>query len=505
MSTQKSDYLLQMFNISKAFPGVHALEDVTLQVRPGEIHGLVGENGAGKSTLMKILSGAYVKDGGRILLEDQEVHISNPHAALQLGIVTIYQECNLATELTVAENIFMGRLPCIGKIWVNRNKLHEKVRDLLKQLDANFTSRTLIRDLSAAQRQMVEIVKALSISARIIVLDEPTASLTGQEVNSLFEMMRRLRNRGVSIIFITHRLREVLSVADRVTVLRDGHWISTDRVEDITEDKIVLNMVGRDLKSLFTKQTTKIGSPLLMVRELSGQGFERVSFTLHSGEIVGLFGLVGSGRTEVVRTIFGAAPIAGGTIELTGVLVHPSSPRDAIQSGLALAPEDRKAEGLVLVMSTRQNISLPNLRSLTSLGLVRRGDEKKLANKYAKALDIRCPTIETPTLSLSGGNQQKVVMAKWLSLTPKVLILDEPTRGIDVAGKADVHRLMSNLAMRGVGILMVSSELPEILSMSDRIIVMREGQFVATIKREEASEELIMSYAAGQAKSPTEA
>ncbi len=494
-----NSHLVEMQNISKAFPGVQALESVSIDIERGEIHGLVGENGAGKSTLIKILSGAYSKDSGRLLLEGEEVEISQPSDALELGIVTIYQEFNLAYKLSVAENIYMGRLPKLGGLVVNWRKLHRDTEDLLKQLNVKLDSRTPIKELSAAERQMVEIAKALSISAKLIVLDEPTAALTVSEVDTLFSIVRQLRDRGVSIVFITHRLREVLEVADRVTILRDGKGISTNKINEIDEETIVMHMVGRKVDNLYTKRPTEIGDKILQVEELEGKGYKNVSFSIRSGEIVGFFGLIGSGRTEVGLAIFGAEPIRSGTIELTGSVLALRSPKDAIQSGLAMAPEDRKAEGLVLGMPVRANISLPSIQGMTRLGFIRLQEEKNLAHEFTNALDIRTPSIETPARSLSGGNQQKVVIAKWLARKPILLILDEPTRGIDVVGKAEVHNLMNDLTEEGVGILMISSELPEVLGMSDRILVMREGEIVAEIGRKEANEELVMSFAAGQA------
>lgn len=485
--------------ISKSFPGVQALDRVTLSLSEGEIHALVGENGAGKSTLIKILSGAYTRDSGQIILEDEPVEIPDPSAALGLGIVTIYQESNLAMDLSIAENIFMGRLPSQG-LAVLWGDLYRQTQQLLDDLGVALSPKAMVKDLSPAQRQMVEIAKALSMSARVIVLDEPTASLTEQEVAILMDVMRQLRERSVSLIFITHRLEEVFRIADRVTVLRDGQHITTEQVAEVeSEEKIVHQMVGRQIDEIYSKKKTSIGHPILSVHDLSGQGFNDVSFEVRSGEIVGMFGLVGSGRTKVVRTLFGAEPLLEGNIQMDGKDIRSRSPKEAIDSGLALVPEDRKAEGLVLPMSVRENISLPNLRRIAKLGFINFGRERALATEFRDGMDIRCPSIETPARSLSGGNQQKTVVSKWLSRNPRVLILDEPTRGIDVAGKAEVHNLINELADRGVGILMVSSELPEILGVSDRILVMHEGRLVGELPRHEATEESIMAFATGQA------
>ena len=491
-------YRLQMLNISKSFPGVQALDKVTLEVLPGEVHALVGENGAGKSTLMKILSGAYARDNGQIFLDGQPLEIRNPHQALQQGIVTIYQESNLAWELSIAENIFMGRLPQRVRQWVAWKNVYQSAQKLLDELDSGLDAHDLVKDLSAAQRQMVEIAKALSISARVIVLDEPSAALTDREVEILFQVVDRLRKRGVSIVYISHRLEEIFSIADRVTVLRDGCWVATHMVKEVDESVLVLNMIGRKVDDLYERKANAPGRVVLCVRNLSGNGFHNISFDLHSGEIVGFFGLVGSGRTEVVSALFGAEKSSAGTIELENQRLYSRSPKEAIHAGVALAPEDRKLSGLILGMPVRANISLPSIWRLSRFGFINSWREKALARDYIQKLDIRTPSAETPAQSLSGGNQQKVVIAKWLARQPKVLVLDEPTRGIDVAGKAEVHRLMSNLAEQGVAILMVSSELPEVLGMSDRILVMREGRLAGELARQQATEESIMFLAAGE-------
>jgi rhamnose transport system ATP-binding protein len=497
MSNRKP-FILEMLDISKSFPGAKALRHVSLQLYPGEIHALVGENGAGKSTLMKILSGAYQRDSGRILLDGREVEIAKPSQALQLGIATIYQEANLAPRLTVAENVYMGRAPAVLGIWVNWAALHHRTQQLLQQLGANFTSHALVKELSPAQQQMVEITKALSISAKVIVLDEPTASLAGREVSALLNVMRQLRERGVAIVFITHRLEEVSRIADRVTVMRDGVRIATHEVAQIDTKTLVAEMVGREVENLYFKRAGTIGNPLLRVNSLSGKGFSAISFDVRAGEIVGLFGLVGARRTDVARALFGAARFANGTIMLEDVPLSLHSPADAIKAGLVLAPEDRKQQGLVLGMSVQSNISLPSLRAVAQFGILRPRAERSLAVTYKGKMNVRCPSVETIAKLLSGGNQQKVVIAKWLATSPKILILDEPTRGIDVGGKAEVHRLMTQLTAKAVGILMISSDLLEVLSISDRVLVMHEGRLAAEINRQDATEENVMFYATGQ-------
>ena len=489
-------FILEMLDISKSFPGAKALRRVSLQLYPGEIHALVGENGAGKSTLMKILSGAYQRDSGRILLDGRAVELAKPSQALQLGIATIYQEANLAPRLTVAENVYMGRAPAVLGVWVNWAALHHRTQELLEQFGANFSSHTLVKELSPAQQQMVEIAKALSISAKVIVLDEPTASLAGREVSTLLSVMRQLRERGVAIVFITHRLEEVSRIADRVTVMRDGVKIATHEVDQINTNTLVAEMVGREVE--YFKQACTIGSPLLRVSNLSGKTFSTISFEVRAGEIVGLFGLVGARRTDVARALFGAEPFANGTIMLGGASLSLHSPADAIKAGLVLAPEDRKQQGLILGMSIRNNISLPDLGAVSQFGILRPRAERSLAVTYKDEMNIRCPSVETIAKLLSGGNQQKVVIAKWLATRPKILILDEPTRGIDVGGKAEVHRLMTQLASKAVGILMISSDLLEVLSISDRVLVMHEGRLAAEINRQDATEEKVMFYATGQ-------
>jgi ribose transport system ATP-binding protein len=490
-------YRLEMRGISKAFPGVQALNDVSLEVRPGEIHALVGENGAGKSTLMKILSGAYQRDAGQILMDGQEIEIRNPADALGRGIITIYQESGLSPQLSVAENVFCGRLPSVGP-FVSWKALYARTSEVLARLCADISPKMLVRTLSPAQSQLVEIAKALSMAARVIVFDEPTAALTGTESEMLFRVMRGLKESGISVIFITHRLAEVFQTADRITVLRDGARIVTEDAARMDEEKIILSMVGRKVHGTSLRPEHPQVKPLLEVTDLSGKAFANVSLRIQAGEIVGLFGLVGSGRTELVRTIFGADQPTGGGLLLDGQARRFGSPADAINAGIVLVPEERKSQGLVLGMPVRSNISLPSLRSLARWLFIQFGKEAELAEGYRQKLDIRCPSTMTPAVSLSGGNQQKVVIAKWLAKTPRLLIVDEPTRGIDVGAKADVHNLIIQLADQGVGVLMVSSELPEILDISDRIYVMHEGKLAGEVSRKGATEELIMSYASGQ-------
>jgi ribose transport system ATP-binding protein len=497
MTGNTTHFRLTMNNIGKTFPGVKALDNVCFQVLPGEIHALVGENGAGKSTLIKILSGAYTLDAGSILLEDQSIHSLSPADALRYGIITIYQETSLALHLNVAENIFMGRLPRNNAGFVRWKQLYRETENVLSKLDIKINPRDIVHDISPAQRQMVEITRAISMAAKVIVLDEPTAALTEHEVKILFQLMRQLQEHNVSVIYISHRLEEVFEICDAVTVLRDGQVISTHPIADVTPAQLIADMVGRTVDNLFPKLASPITEPVLTVENLSGKGFKNISFHVKAGEIIGLFGLVGSGRTEVVRSIFGADKIEHGTISVHGTPITVHSPEDAMRVGIVLVPEDRKSQGLAVNLSVKYNISMPNLKSFSQLGFLKKANERQMASEYVEKLSIHTPSIETLVKSLSGGNQQKVVISKWLATSPKVLILDEPTRGIDVAAKSEVHKLMSELASHGVAVLMVSSELPEIIGMSDRILVMREGRLTAELERSEASDERIMHFAAG--------
>ncbi len=503
--------LLQMDGISKSFPGVQALREVSLAVHAGECLGLVGENGAGKSTLMKVLSGVYPPDGGRLLFDGRPVSLQGPRQAQQLGIAIIYQEFNLMPNLTVAENIFVGREPSAGG-FLRRGELERRARGLLDQLGVSLRPDATVRDLSVAEQQMVEIAKALSLNARLVIMDEPTSALTDTEVAALLEIIRGLKEKGLGVIFISHRLEEIFAICDRVTVLRDGQNVGEMAIAEATPETIVQLMVGRSLGDLFQKEGAAVGpdaAPMLEVRGLGRTGSARdpsaivldgVDLSVRAGEIVGLAGLVGSGRTEVARAIFGADPFDRGEVLIEGRPAAIASPRDAIRVGVGLVPEDRKAQALVLGLAVRENISLASLPSLVRAGFVRLGAERERAEEFVRALQVRTPSLEQKVVNLSGGNQQKVVIAKWLALRPKVLIVDEPTRGVDVGAKAEVHHLLNDLARQGVAILMISSELPEVLGMSDRVLVMRRGRIVGELSRAEATQEKIMALATGAAR-----
>ena len=493
------DLLLEMTGITKRFPGVRALDDVDFTLRAGEVHCLVGENGAGKSTLMKILAGGLHADSGDIRLGNETVHFRSPYHAQELGISMIYQEFNLCPYLSVAENIFLGRQPRIGRSpfidWVT---LRRNAQELLARIGVDIDVTKGAGECSVAEQQMVEIAKALTFDARIMIMDEPSATLTKREIDALFVLIGELRHRGIGIIYISHRLEEIYRIGDRVTVMRDGKRVATEDVSAVGRDEIIRMMVGRELKDEYPKESFQQGEARLQVEGLSrGGAFYDVNLTLHTGEIVGLTGLVGSGRTEVARALFGADPFDRGEIRLDGHPVTLRSPRDAIRQGIGLLTEDRKNQGLVLGMKVRENMTLANLKALTGRWLIHRDDERRTAEGMVRDLEIRTPSVEQITGNLSGGNQQKVVLAKWLFTECSVLIFDEPTRGIDIGAKVGIYNLMNNLVRKGVCILMISSELPEVLGMCDRILVMHEGRIAGELSRVEATQEAIMRLATG--------
>jgi ribose transport system ATP-binding protein len=494
------DVLLSLEHIGKSFPGVRALDDVTLQVNAGEVHALVGENGAGKSTLMKILTGAVPKDAGTIRLDGREASIQNPGDALALGINMIHQELNLVPYLDVGQNIFLGREPTRAGGRMDWAALYENARARLALVGIDIDPKAIVGNLSIAQQQMVEIGKALSRQARLIVMDEPTSTLTEREIERLFELIRSLREQGVTLIYISHRLEEIYEVANRVTILRDGKWVGTHAIGDVTQAELVQQMVGRDIADLFQKEAASRQNVVLQVHHLSSADFlHDIHFELYRGEILGLAGLVGSGRTTLARTLFGAEKVTAGEVWIEGQRVSIASPQAAIRQGIGLVPEDRKEQALFLNMAVADNIAMSALSSLSRAGFIDFNRMRSVAQEYVGALDIRTPSLRQRARNLSGGNQQKTVIARWLVLKPRILILDEPTRGIDVGAKAEIHALMSQLAKQGVGILMISSELPEILGVSDRILVMREGKIAAEFARGAATQETIMLAATGAA------
>jgi ribose transport system ATP-binding protein len=491
--------LLHMAGIFKSFPGVQALQDVNFTVKRGEIHALVGENGAGKSTLMKVLTGAYRPDGGQISWHGRDVTIDQPSDAQKLGISMIHQELSLIPYLTVGQNIFLGREPQ-GPIpgFIDWKTLYGRTQELLDRLNLDVKPRAEVQELSIAQQQMVEVAKSLSLNADLIAMDEPTSSLTDVETEVLFNMMRSLQAQGVAIIFISHRLEEVFAIADKVTVLRDGRHIDTRPTANLTRDKIIELMVGRELGNIYHYSETERRSLVLEAVDLhDGNELNGVSFELHGGEILGIAGLIGAGRTALAETIFGVRPASGGQIKLAGQPVKIHNPKQAIQQGLGFVPEDRKLQGLFLNMAVRENIVMSGMDQVTRVGFVNNSKANGLAQEFVKKLDIRTPGLRQHARNLSGGNQQKVIIARWLILKPRILILDEPTRGVDVGAKAEIHALMRQLAEEGVGVLMISSELPEVLRVSDRILVMHEGRVTGELSHMEATQDKIMTAATG--------
>ncbi|MGQ9623001.1 MAG: sugar ABC transporter ATP-binding protein [Candidatus Caldatribacteriaceae bacterium] len=498
-----SEYFLEMRNIRKSFPGVQALKGVTFRVRRGEIHGLVGENGAGKSTLMNILGGVLQPDSGEIFIDGKKVIIPNPHEAQRLGIAFIHQEPTLFNFLSIARNIFISNLPSNTGGRIDFSTLYKRSSELLARVGLDKDPRVLVKDLTVAEKQMVEMAKALSFESRIFVLDEPTSPLTDREVEDLFRIIRELKNRGETIIYISHRLNEIFEICDSVTVIRDGEVVDTMPVAQTNKLDLVRKMVGRELSTMFPKRNSpRVGKVVLQVEGLTKEPhFRNVSFSLREGEILGIFGLVGAGRSEVARTIVGDYHQDRGKVFLDGREVCFSHPREAIAHGVGFLTEDRRGEGLAPEMEVYKNISMAifwnQLRKGLNLDLRR---EKDISEEYIKELRIVTPTIYQRVKNLSGGNQQKVVVAKWLCSQPKVLIVDEPTRGIDVGAKSEIYQIVANLAERGMGIIFISSEVEEILGMSDRILVMYEGELIANVPCEEANQEKIMYYATGGEK-----
>jgi rhamnose transport system ATP-binding protein len=487
----------ELRGISKRFGATQALDDVSLALLPGEVHALVGENGAGKSTLVKVLAGIHQPDSGTILLDGEEIQIAGPARARALGIAVVHQEPRLFPDLTVAENVFIGHAPSGRLGTIDWRQTRRSAQALFEQLDVTFDVGAPVRGLSMADQQLIEIAKSLSVEARVLILDEPTASLSAHEVERLFAIVRRLRDRGVAVLFVSHRLDEVFALCDRATVFRDGRHVITTETSSLTTADLVRHMVGRAV-SLFPKVETPVGDVLLEVDRLTRAGaFRDVSFTVRQGEIVGFAGLVGAGRTEVARVLFGIDARDGGEVRLAGEPVWFRSPSAAMTAGIAYLPEDRHQEGLVLDFTIAQNVTLPILPRLFPRLLVRAATERRVADDYTRQFNVRMTGVDQLVGALSGGNQQKIVLAKWLASKPRVLILDEPTRGIDIGAKVEVHRIIGELAASGLGVILISSDLPEVLAMSDRILVLHEGRLTAEIARDDATEERVMFAATG--------
>ena len=490
-----SESVLELRNITKIFPGVRALDKVQFTLKPGEIHALMGENGAGKSTFIKVITGVHQAEEGEMFLNGEKVRFKNTKDAQKAGIAAIYQHVTAYPHLTVAENIFMGHHKKKFGV-VQWNEMYAEADKYLAELNADFSSRTIMGNLSVAQQQMVEIAKALSMNARILIMDEPTAALTKRESEELYRITRKLRDEGVSIIFISHRFEDMYALASRVTVFRDAKYIGTYDVDAITNADLITAMVGREIKDLFPKPEIEIGEEILRVENLNRTGFFKdVSFAVHKGEILGLTGLVGARRTEVIQTIFGVEKLASGKIFLEGKEIKVKNPSDAINHGIGLLPENRQTEGLILDWGIGRNITLPELKSYVKQLFIQEKTERSNSRELAERVDTKAVTIFDKASSLSGGNQQKVVVAKALGSDFKVLILDEPTKGVDVGAKAAIYEIMGELAQQGYAIIMISSEMPEILGMCDRIVVMCEGRVTGELSREEATQEKILELA----------
>jgi len=496
------EYILEMKDIVRTFPGVRALNGVDFRAKRGVVHALMGENGAGKSTLMKCLVGINPPDSGEIWLKGKKVQIQNPNEALKLGIAMIYQELNPVAERSVMENIWLGREPMLSKLplFVDHKEMYKKTKELLENLEINIEPKVKVKELSVAKMQMIEIAKAISYNADIVIMDEPTSSLTPNEVEHLFSMIQKLKDRGVAVIYITHKMEEIFTIADEVTVLRDGNHILTKPISEMTIDSLITAMVGRYLTDMFPKMQSQIGDVKLSVRHLEVPGLlHDISFDVRKGEILGVAGLVGAGRTELMETLFGLRRKSSGEIFIDGEKVEIRSPSDAINTGIGFLTEDRRLNGIIPVLSVQMNIILANIKNYSKLKIFL--DLKTMQNdceKYKERLKIRTPSLEALIQNLSGGNQQKVLVARWLLTNPDILILDEPTRGIDVGAKAEIHTIITKLACEGKSIIMVSSEMPEILGMSDRILVMSHGQITAILDRKDANQEIIMRYAAAK-------
>ena len=494
-----ADILVSMEGIEKSFPGVHALNQCRFQLHAGEVHALLGENGAGKSTMMKVLAGIYAPDAGRILYKGKEVTIAGPRAAQALGISMIHQELNLMPHLTVAQNVFIGREPRRGtRFWLDEGALNAQTEQLFQSMHLNLDPRTKVADLTVAKQQMVEIAKALSYHSEVLIMDEPTAALTETEIDELFRMINQLRARGVGIVYISHRLEEIKRICNRITIMRDGHYINTVDAQDVSIDQIISMMVGRTIyESAPEVPDTPNQETVLAVKGLNRAGvLKDINFTLKKGEILGFAGLMGAGRTEVARAIFGADRIDTGEIYVQGRRAQIKTPRDAVRYGIGYLSEDRKRYGLALGMDVESNVVLAAFKNfLGRLGWVNRGKTRRTAHQYVETLAIKTPTIQQRVRNLSGGNQQKVVIGKWLTADTDILIFDEPTRGIDVGAKSEIYKLLNDLAHQGKSIIMISSELPEVLRMSHRIIVMCEGRITGELNAAEATQEGIMKYA----------
>jgi rhamnose transport system ATP-binding protein len=490
--------VLSLDGVIKDFPGVRALSSVSLSLYPGQVTALVGENGAGKSTVVKILTGIYQPDGGEILVDGAPVQFANAQAAAAHGITAIHQETVLFDELTVAENIFLGHAPKGRFGLIDTAAMVAKSRAILTEIEAPIDPTTRLRDLSIASKHLVAIARALSIDARVVIMDEPTAALSHKEINELYDLVDKLKAQGKAILFISHKFDEIFRIADRYAVFRDGHFVGDGHIADVTQDDLVQMMVGRSVDQIFPKRISAIGEEVLKVVGYDHPTeFEGINFSLHKGEILGFYGLIGAGRSEVMQALYGITKLSKGAVRISGDVRIIRSPADAVAHGIVYVPEDRGKQGAITALPIFQNVTLPSLHKTSRRGFLRLAEEFALAREYTARLDLRAASLETAVGNLSGGNQQKVVIAKWLATQPKVIILDEPTKGIDIGSKAAVHEFMAELAAQGLAVIMVSSEIPEVLGMSDRVIVMREGRIVDELKGDDMTPEMLVRRAAG--------
>lgn len=491
-----NEIIVSMQHIKKTFPGVKALDDVQFELRSGEVMALLGENGAGKSTLMKILSGVYTRDEGELVIFGKEYGNLTPKQAQQAGVAIIHQELNMCRHLSVAENMFLGREKK-GKVCLRNSEMEEEARKILEELGLDINPKQTVGELPVSKQQMIEIAKALSVNAKILIMDEPTSALTSKEIKELFRIIHQLKDKGCGIVYISHRLEELQHITDRVTIMRDGHYITSGEFHDFSMDEIIANMVGREIKEKFPRVECKKGKKIFEVNGLNaGRMVRDINFSLYEGEIVGFAGLMGAGRTETTRAIFGVDAKESGRLFLDGKEIDIKNPMDAIKQGIVLAPEDRKKDGLCTKLSIRQNLTLPNLDLICNkLGVINKQKEEELCEKAVQDLKIKTPGVEVDAATLSGGNQQKVVVGKWLARNSKVVIFDEPTRGIDVGAKVEIYNLMNDLKKQGIAVMFVSSEMPEVLGIADRIIVMCDGRITGEIMAKEATQNQILTMA----------
>ena len=498
--TEERVPLIELKNITKIFPGVKALSEVCFTLYPGEVHALCGENGAGKSTLIKVMTGAHQADGGEYFIDGKPVHISSTQEGIALGVSCVYQELSIAPQLDVAKNLFIGNLPMKGK-FIDHKKLYQESSEILEQLGMNFSPKTIAGDLSVGQQQMIEIGRALTRNARCIIMDEPTSSLSEAETETLFKIIEVLQKRGIAIIYISHKLDEVMQLSDRITVIRDGQNVITMNTADATQESLITNMLGRALDTMYDKQDIEFGDTVLEVSNLTSPGvFENISFSVKAGETVGFFGLVGAGRSEIMRAIFGVDKYTEGSVTISGNKLKAGNPSAAIDAGIGFCTEDRKKEGLMLRLSILLNMTMIKLKDISKIGVIDRKAQKELGDHYVDAISIKTPSLMQLVGNLSGGNQQKVVVAKWLMMNPKVLIVDEPTRGIDVGSKAEIYTLLTELAKQGVAVIVVSSEIEEVLGTCDRVITICEGKMTADYPVEGLEPEAVLAAALGHAE-----